>query len=421
MKTKNILCLGKDRIYPADEKESGINENIMVVGPTRCGKTMSVVEPRLLHTFDRSLIVAVTKRTLVEQYSEVFKARGYEVMDLDFTDPGHSPCGYDPLAYIQNDADVFNLSVSIMETCYSSRGDTKDPFWYHSSIDLLSCIIELALLNARSERRTATFADVYAIYNALEIRIKSPGGEPFTSLDEYMEEAIRQYPESPIGSLWTTFRANPEKTIHCVYTTLKSALATLFVPEALALTQSGAKVDFKKLAQKKSILFVTTSPVNKAFELMTTMVYRDAFKTFFEYAESLPAKRLPVPVHVICDDFATGAVIPDFAEQISVFCAKGISVTLLLQSESQLISRYGQENAVTILNNCDTYIYMGGMDDMTCDNIARRCNKPRNVIFSLAREHIIIFRRGDAPVFAERYNTTEDPLYRELIAPGNRR
>ena len=105
------------------------------------------------------------------------------------------------------------------------------------------------------------------------------------------------------------------------------------------------------------ILFLTTSPVNKSMQKLSTMFYTDAFRILFEYAESLKSKELPVPVHIIYDDFATGSVVPDFHEYLSIFCAKRMSVTLLLQSESQLAEMYGKMQATTIINNCDTYEY----------------------------------------------------------------
>ena len=91
------------------------------------------------------------------------------------------------------------------------------------------------------------------------------------------------------------------------------------------------------------------------------MFYAQAFKQLFEFAESRSSGRLPIPVHVLCDDFATGSRILNFPEFISIFREKGISVTLLVQSESQIESMYSPEDATTIINNCDTYLYMGGM------------------------------------------------------------
>ena len=79
------------------------------------------------------------------------------------------------------------------------------------------------------------------------------------------------------------------------------------------------------------------------------MFYAQAFKALFEYAESLPSGRLPIPVHVLCDDFATGSRILNFPEYISIFREKQISVTMLVQSESQLESMYGSDDATTII------------------------------------------------------------------------
>lgn len=48
-----------------------------------------------------------------------------------------------------------------------------------------------------------------------------------------------------------------------------------------------------------------------------------------------------------------------FPEYISIFREKGMSLTILLQSEAQLHQMYGSD-AITILDNCDSYVYLGG-------------------------------------------------------------
>ena len=104
-------------------------------------------------------------------------------------------------------------------------------------------------------------------------------------------------------------------------------------------------------------------------------------------------------------------VLAEFEDYISIFRAAGISVTLLLQSESQLSSMYGPEAAKTIINNCDTYVYMGGMDIETCRSIAAKSNKTLATIMSLPKKSVVVFRRGEKPWFSERYRITEDPEY----------
>ena len=134
----------------------------------------------------------------------------------------------------------------------------------------------------------------------------------------------------------------------------------------------------------------------------------------FEYAESLPYGKLPIPVHVLCDDFATGSRILNFPEYISIFREKQISVTLLVQSESQLESMYGSEDATTIINNCDTYLYMGGMDLKTGRSISERLNAPLEDVLYMPIGQEYIFRRGQRPIVTTRYNITRNEQYRQI-------
>ena len=88
-------------------------------------------------------------------------------------------------------------------------------------------------------------------------------------------------------------------------------------------------------------------------------------------------QRLPRHVKLLFDDLACGAKINDFSKHISIFREAGISVMMLLQSESQLRQKYSEEESETILNNCSTYAYLpGGMDLITCKNISQRLDVP---------------------------------------------
>ena len=86
MKAEKVI-LGEGAIYSTDCEETGINNNVLVVGGSGCGKTMSIAEPRLLETLTSSLIVTVTKRRIVNQYKQFFRDKGYSVYDLNFIDP----------------------------------------------------------------------------------------------------------------------------------------------------------------------------------------------------------------------------------------------------------------------------------------------------------------------------------------------
>lgn len=62
-----ILGDGENCVYSSDSNVTGLNNNVIAVGTSGCGKTVSLIEPRLLETFCRSLIVTVTKRRIVKK------------------------------------------------------------------------------------------------------------------------------------------------------------------------------------------------------------------------------------------------------------------------------------------------------------------------------------------------------------------
>jgi hypothetical protein len=139
------------------------------------------------------------------------------------------------------------------------------------------------------------------------------------------------------------------------------------------------------------------------------------FKELFEYAESRSDLdyQLPIETHIICDDFATGQIL-NFSNYISIFREKKISVTLLIQSESQLASLYGYDDATTIRNNCDTYVYFGSCDLNTAKNISERLNVPLDEILYMPLAKVVIFRRGSKPIIANRYSIKKNRLYQKI-------
>ena len=125
--------------------------------------------------------------------------------------------------------------------------------------------------------------------------------------------------------------------------------------------------------------------------------------------------RLPVPVRFILDDFGTNCRIHGFENMISNIRSRDISATLILQSEAQLKQGYG-ESSHTIIDNCDTIVYMGGNDVETARMISERCNQPLQKILNMPIGTNWIFRRGEQPKHSE---TVDLSAYR-IIEKGYR-
>lgn len=411
-----ILGEGSNAVFSTDCNETGLNNNVIVCASSGGGKTMSLLEPRLLETFNSSLVVTCTKRRIVDKYRDVFLTRGYRVMDLNFVRPIDSNAAYDPLEYVSSYSDITFLAESIVKANPRKEQNTSaDPYWDDAAISLLSALISYVLMTEDNP----TFADVLNLNDSLTIL--EDGSRIETTLDSKFDRIAHKDPHCFAVSCWNSFKILPIKTASCVYGTLNTTIDTIFSPELRKMISNKKKVNFEEIATHKTVLFITSSAVNPTLNCFINMFYAQMFKQLFEYAESRPSGKLPIPVSVLADDFATGSRMLNFPEYISIFREKQISVMLLLQSESQLERMYGYEDSVTIIDNCDTYIFMGGNNLKTAKSISERLNQPLEDVLYMPLGAEVIFRRGQRPIQTQRYNILNNNLYQRITSEYEKR
>ena len=401
--------LGEGYEISTDSRKTQLNNNIMVVGPSGAGKTMSYAEMCLLKTVNTSLIVTLTKRRLVNKYKDFFIKKGYAVYDLNLVAPEESDVSYDPMLYLKTQTDITHLARAIvMADPRKATATTADPFWDAAAISLLSSLIAYEC----HVKTRPSFSDVLELFSRL--RITEKGDSIETTLDTIFDRLSEEDPGSFACQCWKTFRYAPMRTAGSIYSSLSVTMDTIFTPQLQQAMKGRPPLDFLGLCREKSVFFVTTSAVNPSLDAFAGILYSHAVKVLFEHAESRPDGALEIPVHLLCDDFATGARIPDFPYYISIFREKGISVSILLQSESQLQYMYGDAAAQTIINNCDRYIYMGGSDLATCQSMALKLGKPLSDVLYMPLGTEYILERGRKPVFTSRWQITRDAEWQEL-------
>ena len=412
-----ILGDGPKGTYSMDPQISQVNNNVLVIAGTGGGKTKSVVEANLLHAFHQSLTVLLTKRRLLDQYAPLLRSRGYDVKVLDLVNPDRSDVGYDPMLHLSDETDIIGLSKAVVGS--SGCTSAAEPYWETSAADLFAAFIKLARLLYGDRAR---MADVLKLIQKTDYppMIEEddcdcmPLLRTLNPIDQFV--ALRKKDPQMYMS-WLQFTNNASNTRACIRSMLFSAVNSVMTEGIRQIMAMPEQLKFTDLVNRKTVLFILTSPVNPALHPFANLALGSLFKELFEYAESLPGGRVPVPLTAICDDFATGGKIPNFQQHISIFREKGIAVMMLVQSLSQLDSMYGYPASITIQDNTDNIIYMGGNNLKTAEQMAQRIDRPMNEVLALPRGQIYLFRSGQKALQMQRYQIFKDPLYQKEIAP----
>ena len=403
----DYTCLGENIIFPA--KCINNNGNELILGPTGSGKSLSIATPRILHTYNSSLVIPIVKRQLFDLYAPLLKNRGYTVIDLDLVHPDRSPYGYDPMSNVHSEDDMLTLATAIVGGTSRSMDGTDDRYWSDCTAGTIAALQGLSrYINGDK----SGFKDFMDLYQSLEISY--PNGHCRCSLDADFEAMETEFPRSQAPRLWRSLTGTASRTASCVVSILNNALSRFCGSYGDTIFAKRKIFDIKTLGLKKTALFITTNSVSEPCKRVTNLLYANLFKELFDEAERHDGKLL-IPVHIIADDFAAGAKIEKFADHISVFRAAGISCSLLLQSLSQLNAVYGDYEAAVIRENCDSVVYFCSTDMKTCKEMAERASVPLEQVLSMRPEDIIISRRGIGVTMGKRYPVTEDEIYRSLI------
>lgn len=382
---KNKLIIADGCAYNMDCYQTKLNNNVLVVGTSGSGKTRSIVTPNLLQATG-SYIVSDPKGNLYDKYGDYLREKGYRVVKLDLVNPDKS-AHYNFMCYIHNEQDI----VKVVDSMISLNGkvDLYDDFWDKAARLLLQSIFAY-MWEFRSDEEQ-TIGNALRLLDACKIDEHSPDTK--TKLD-FLMEAIPG--DSYAARQYKRFRIAAGKTLKSILIAVYAELAAYDSREFRKMTAFD-ELDIASFGERKTAVFVIVSDTDRCMDAFANIFFTQALNVLCMHADNeCEDNRLPVDVRFILDDFATNCVIKEFPRMIASIRSRGISAMLMIQAESQLTATYG-ENGRTIIGNCDTYVYLGGNDYYTADQVARRLNVPvANVLYMPVGE-CVVFRRGQHP------------------------
>lgn len=377
--------------YTKDSRQTGLNNNVAVVGPSGCGKSTVMGVLNALNC-GGSVLISDPKGGLYRSLKSTLKQKGYKVMKLDLTHPENS-MHYNPLSYIENTNDIQKLAHALIFGDKTKLA-RNDPYWNDSSEALLCAFIGYMFETNEPEMSMSKLfrmLDELVPYENIDARPNKPIYRDFVKLNRDFRIIGKS---SWAYSKFSNFIELSEKTLSCVISTLSSLLNN-FDNEELELLFSNGHFDFTRLGREKIAMFVIVSDTDRSKDVIANLFYSQAMNQLCDYADNhCEGGRLPVSATFIMDDFATNCRIENFENIISNIRARNISTIIMLQSLGQLEIGYG-ESSKTIINNCDTSIFMGANSTEDAEYFAKKANKPLHVMLEMELYTSWVFRRTE--------------------------
>lgn len=380
------MILPDGKYYSLNDRETRLNNNVLVVGTTGVAKTRTVITPNLLECVG-SYVVTDPKGNLYRQWGDYMENHGYRVVRLSFVHPEKS-VHYNPLKYVKTTQQIQQLSSALVR---SSGACSADPFWDDSSLMLINSLIAYIKENISEDSKNHNF---HSILEMLRTAGRNNSSNRNSPLSFMMEELHETNPKSWAYKQFQNVNQAPEKTFNTIVATSIAKFCSIDTEELAEMMQDD-EIDLPSIGKHKTAVFVEVSDSDRSMDMLINMFFTQAMNQLCTYAdEKCEDSQLPVPVRFFMDDFATNCKIDNFENMVSNIRSRKISVILILQSLSQLEKSYGL-SAHTIIDDCDTLVYMGGNDPETAHSIAIRCNKTTQTILHMPLCTSWIFRRGE--------------------------
>jgi type IV secretion system protein VirD4 len=328
-------------------------EHIIVISPTRAGKTTSLAVPDLL-TYEHSVVVMDTKGELHLLTSGQRRAMGQVVYKFAPYAADGDTHRFNPLTYVSTDPRKRISEIQTIGAILYPDDPQKDPFWIAKARGaflgfasyMYDCwdyrIKQGQKLDPNRDTAFPSFERIYRLSTG-----DGQGGD--------LKETIRQWLGTRIIGEQTRTELSglvglSEETFSSVIASMQEPLQQ-FISPILAAATNATDFDVMELRRRRMSIYVVIPPdkLGESGKLLNIF-----FSTVVgQNLKSTPQddKTIKNQVLLLMDEFAAMGRVKVLADNISLVAGYWIRLMTIIQSNSQLRSIYGADVAQTISTN----------------------------------------------------------------------
>ena len=350
-------------------------DHYLVMGATGSGKTVIVAKPmiKLLAKHDESMILTDPKGELYEETAELLKAEGYNIITLNFRDPGRGNA-WNPMSlpyelYKSGNTDkaielLDDLALNIL---YEEKS-SGDPFWEKTAADYFT-----GLALGLFEDGTAEQINLNSLNLMSSLGEERFGGPNNNYIKEYFNGKDPSKP-AYINASGTVFTA--DETKQGIIATFKQKIKLFSSRENLSEMLSYSDFEMRDIGRKKTAVFLIVQDEKKTLHPLATIFIKQCYETLIDVAQESGGK-LPFRTNFILDEFANMPPLKDVTTMVTAARSRLIRFTFIIQNFAQLTKVYGKEDGDTIRGNCNL-LYLISSEIAALEEISKMCGEVKS-------------------------------------------
>ncbi|MBQ9042365.1 MAG: type IV secretory system conjugative DNA transfer family protein [Eggerthellaceae bacterium] len=457
------------------------NRNVLVIGGSGSGKTRGYIEPNIMQ-MNASYFVTDPKGTTVVNLGWMLERHGYDVKVFDTIDFSHST-HYNPFAYFRSETDILEFVECFIDNTTSDKEHSNDPFWEKAERLLYVALIGYLIYHCPEEDRSFS-----GLVTLLSLAKAKESDEDYMSPLDLLFERVRTgkkyanagsepapydydgkaaYGGETSGWRWVEigkpvdvnedfsllhykmFKDAAGKTLKSILISCNTRLEPVAIPQVReVLSRDEMELDRMGDEGRKIAVFAIMSDTRKTYSFLLAIMMWQTMNLLCDKALAEHGGSLPMPVTFLFDEFANIGKIPDIESMAAVVRSRNMSISVVLQSIAQLKANYSEETAQTIVDCCDTTLFLGGKSNETNREISEMAGKEtvstltfnesrgtmssstrnwnvveRDLIQSaevgkMPRDEAIVLIAGTDPLRDRKYDIESHPRWKE-VHPGH--
>lgn len=329
-------------------------QNVCVIARVGAGKTTRYIIPNVLNRAKEkcSMVINDPKGEVFEATSGYLASRGYRIIKIDPENPAQSHC-FNPLSEARSDIEREQIAEILVKSGAPSSG--KDEFWSNGATRFVSLFIKCLANVGRDKPELYNLSNLYYLFQNF--------GADGAPLDTWMARACINPDDIHDETLWNEWSGVLTGNKEGVQSFVLNAITALkaLSNRNIGLITSRSDFDLAEIRQQKTAVYFVTPPQHaEYYAFLTSIFFRSVFNACMR---SLPG-RTNLPVYCLYDEFGH-STIPNFVSTANTIRGYGVSLSVVLQSISQLSNRYGREYAESIQGGFGTYLTYAGADPQT--------------------------------------------------------